>query len=106
MALKTLLFILSFFEDKLIEMKNEEIINFINNLGKNDLFNDKEMTQKFKREVNQYSLYENLRQRFKKELDIIQKISKKHIIPKEYYDFESKYFIKESGKYIMVYYEI
>ena len=102
--MQTGLFILSYFEEKLLTMETSKIITFLADVTKTEDFLDDSMFFKYKKEVKKFKINEELKKRLVKENKSILTASKKRIMPfNKEHPFE--YFIKSDGKYEYVIFE-
>lgn len=103
MLLQASLFILANYEQDLLGMETEEMVQFLNNIiAKGTLLSDKSMVAKFKKEIKRFKLSEELMSRLKEEEEAIKQTSRKRIVICPSAASEFKYYMQVGGRYVSV----
>ncbi len=96
---RTALFVLAHFEDKLVKMTCEDLVQFLNELPKTDFFNSPEIEKEYRRRIKEFNISRGLLDELNAEYDRICRMSK------EYKNSASKpagssyrYFIRTAGE--------
>ena len=102
--LQTALYILSYFEDKLLILKYEYIFKFLNELSNGDSFKYELMIKYYKQASKKFKISTELMTWFEEQSQKIDIMSKKRVNSVEKSKNNIKYYIEVEGKHIAVYF--